>query len=397
MVFQVTHSDFGQERCIIDRRLSVFLVSTLHPIPYPALLILMKSIYKRFKGKRVQSDQKGRRATAGSRGTGAEDESRQSSRPWTKPSTRSTCWDLSEQVLSTLTTAAQFAPVPYLGNVSALVLSIFKAVEGARENQEALGELSRTACDFMSLVSSTYQELHPSTPASDTTPQDQPSFSSDPTLNTHVEQLVKTLQKIDAWIKGVQSRKLVRRLISYKSDLRAIQNFRGQLVEAKDNFKVTRHQLIQEQLSTMHEDVQILLIRSSVLPGVSESYSLLRANITPGGPNIKRDFVNPDALHAENNSQPSSNQGKSSNMDALGSVMNPNEPIVEDSDTFGPATELLAKNALQPDSIQGHIFTLNALGFTASLILREGTRQTFVTREIRRGILPGPHILEKLF
>ncbi|KAJ3718384.1 hypothetical protein C8R42DRAFT_723738 [Lentinula raphanica] len=207
----------------------------------PLTLRVVKSIPRKVKGRFGKSCRGARSSpgNVGSGGTGIADQScgPSTTSPYAKQSTRSTYWDLSEQVLSTLMTAAQVAPVPYLGSLSALALSIFKAVQGAKENQEALGELSKTACDFASFVLSTYQELHPSNTGSDVS-QVQPSFSSDPTLNAHVEQLVKTLQNIDKWIKGVQSRKLVRRLISYKSDLRAIQNFRSHLGEAKDNFKV---------------------------------------------------------------------------------------------------------------------------------------------------------------
>ncbi|KAJ3973464.1 hypothetical protein EV361DRAFT_62313 [Lentinula raphanica] len=141
------------ERCIDDRHSSVFQVfPTLHPIPSPSPLTVMKLIYTKVKGKRVSSGPEGERATAGPGGTGITDRSSQPSRPSAKPSTNSICWDLSEQVLSTLATAAQFAPVPYLDNVSALALSIFKGVQGAKENQEALGELSKTAIQLALLV-----------------------------------------------------------------------------------------------------------------------------------------------------------------------------------------------------------------------------------------------------
>ncbi|KAJ3764309.1 hypothetical protein EV360DRAFT_77577 [Lentinula raphanica] len=215
----------------------------------------MKLIYTKVKGKRVSSGPEGERATAGPGGTGITDRSSQPSRPSAKPSTNSICWDLSEQVLSTLATAAQFAPVPYLDNVSALVLSIFRGVQGAKENQEALGELSKTAIQLALLVSNTYEELHPSNTGSDT-PQVQSSFSSDPTLNTHVEQLVKALQDIDHWIKGVQSRKFVQRLIAYKSDLRVIQNFRVQLRDSMDKFQLQSSITLRSSVSRIasHQD-----------------------------------------------------------------------------------------------------------------------------------------------
>ncbi|KAJ3766629.1 hypothetical protein FB446DRAFT_793922 [Lentinula raphanica] len=110
----------------------------------------MKTIYTRLKGK--ASRRRGGTnslATAGSGGTGtgiANTSCGTPIRPYAKPPTRSSCWDLSEQVLTTLTTAAQFAPVPYLGSLSAVALSIFRAVQGAKDNQEGLGELAKTRC-----------------------------------------------------------------------------------------------------------------------------------------------------------------------------------------------------------------------------------------------------------
>ncbi|KAJ3764308.1 hypothetical protein EV360DRAFT_65609 [Lentinula raphanica] len=121
--------------------------------------------------------------------------------------------------------------------MSAVALSIFKSVQGMKENQEGLGEIAKTACDLASLVMNTYKELHPSNSGSDLS-QDQSSFSSDLALNSHVEELVKTFTNINNWITVVISRKLVIRLISYKSDLREIQRCQNQLRAAMDKFQL---------------------------------------------------------------------------------------------------------------------------------------------------------------
>ncbi|KAJ3771383.1 hypothetical protein FB446DRAFT_704689 [Lentinula raphanica] len=226
----------------------------------------MKSIYTKLKGK--LSRRRGGRnflATAGSGGTGIADTSCGTpSRRYAKPPTRSRCWDLSEQVLS----------------LSAVALSIFRTVQGAKDNQEGLGELAKTACELASSVLQTYNELHPSNTGS-TTSQDRSSFSSDSALNSHVEQLVETFTKIQDWITGMKSRKLVSKLLSYKSDLREIQQFRNQLRDAMDKFQlqssitlrthasqteknnVTRHEQTQERLIIIHEEMQVLIRRNS--------------------------------------------------------------------------------------------------------------------------------------
>ncbi|KAJ3777615.1 hypothetical protein FB446DRAFT_805057 [Lentinula raphanica] len=277
----------------------------------------MKAIFTKLKGKLGQPGLKGRKptGTAGSGGAGIAVKRGcfQLHRTYAKPSFRSTCWDLSDQVLSALNIAAQSAPVPYLATLSTVALSVFKAAQGAKENREALGELSKTACDFASSVLDTYRELHPSNSGSDTS-QDQSSFSSDHALNSHVEQLLKSnIENINDWITRVKTRKLFFRLISYKSDLREIQKFRGQLRDAMDKFQlqssialrtyasqternnVTRHEQTQERLIIIHEEMQILIRRSpptpdptSPIPSSFDSYppSSSTSIITPAGSDI---------------------------------------------------------------------------------------------------------------
>ncbi|KAJ3838854.1 hypothetical protein F5878DRAFT_618277 [Lentinula raphanica] len=283
-------------------------------------------IYTKLKGK-ISRRRGGRSilATAGSGGTGIADTSCGTpSRPFAKPPTRSIGWDLSDQVLTTLTTAAQLAPVPYLSSLSAVALSIFKTVQGAKDNQDGLGELAKTACDLASSVLHTYKELHSSNTGS-TTSQDQSSFSSDSALNGHVEQLVETFTNINDWIIGMKSRKLVSKLLSYKSDLREIQKFRNQLRDAMDKFQlqssitlrtnasqteknnVTRHEQTQERLIIIHEEMQVLIRRNSPISdprtsSISSSSSKLtsHANITPraGGSDTVIEPENPDGVGA---------------------------------------------------------------------------------------------------
>ncbi|KAJ3720614.1 hypothetical protein C8R42DRAFT_643011 [Lentinula raphanica] len=98
----------------------------------------------------------------------------------------------------------KLAPLLYLESLSAVALSIFKAAEGAQENHEGLQELATAVSDLLSVVSNIIQELQR---ANTKIPQHLESaqlFISDPSLDSHVEQLVQTLQKIDVWIKTVQ-------------------------------------------------------------------------------------------------------------------------------------------------------------------------------------------------
>ncbi|KAJ3718386.1 hypothetical protein C8R42DRAFT_711355 [Lentinula raphanica] len=231
----------------------------------------MKAIFTKLNGKLGKSGLKRRKSleTAGSGGAGIAVRSCfQLHRTYAKPSFRSTCWDLSDQVLSALNIAAQSAPVPYLATLSTVALSIFKAAQGAKENREALGELSKTACDFASSVLDTYRELHPSNSGSDTS-QDQSSFSSDHALNSHVEQLLK--------------------LISYKSDLREIQKFRGQLRDAMDKFQLQSSIALRTYASqTERNNNPPTPDPTSPIPSSIDSYppSSSTSIITPAGSDI---------------------------------------------------------------------------------------------------------------
>ncbi|KAJ3834792.1 hypothetical protein F5878DRAFT_664449 [Lentinula raphanica] len=211
----------------------------------------------------------------------------------------SACWDITEQVLRTVVAGAQYAPTPYLGSLSVVALSIFEAVQGAKENQAVLGQLAKVACELVCSVHETYIQLHDFA-----TPQS--SFSSDSTLNAHVEELLNSaLQTIDKWIQGVKSRKYIQKIIASRSDLLVIQEFRDQLKAAMDKFQLRslitirnsvanilsqqhqmekdaadRHNSVRETLATIHEDLQKGSVfggpitqspKSTLLPPVSES------------------------------------------------------------------------------------------------------------------------------
>ncbi|KAJ3777611.1 hypothetical protein FB446DRAFT_121121 [Lentinula raphanica] len=252
-----------------DARPSLNLSSIRYPMP----AILMQSIHRKVKGRFSRSGPKGRSSVGdvGSDGGAGIVDERQFQPPRAHSNTpfRSTCMDVSEHILHALTLAAQSSPVPYLASVSQVALGILTAVQGAKENQEVLAELATTACDLASSVLRTYEELHPSNPDSDTS-QDQPSFSSDATLNNHVDELVKTFEKVGNWITDVKSRNLASRLISYKSDLRQIQKFRDQLKNALEKFQSQSTITLRSYVS------RIALQQARIEKGVADQGILLR-------------------------------------------------------------------------------------------------------------------------
>ncbi|KAE9396777.1 hypothetical protein BT96DRAFT_96875 [Gymnopus androsaceus JB14] len=143
----------------------------------------------------------------------------------------SSAWDISQHVLTTLTNAAQYAPTPYIGTLASVTLSIFTAVQGAKDNKDALKQLASLTYNLTITVTSTYKDIHPSAEHSE-------SFSNDPDLNRHVKELVSKLEEIKDFIENQASRPLLRRVVSSGSDLNIIQDYRDQLRHALDAFSI---------------------------------------------------------------------------------------------------------------------------------------------------------------
>ncbi|KAE9398112.1 hypothetical protein BT96DRAFT_1032531 [Gymnopus androsaceus JB14] len=165
----------------------------------------------------------------------------------------SIAWDVSEHVLRTLNSAAQCAPTPYLGILSVAALNIFNAVQGAKDNKDALNQLASTACNLVYTVSNSYNELHQAHVRVQLQEKSlpTPSLSIDPVLNKQVEGLVDTLREIHFFITNQGSRRLLRRVISSRSDLAVIQDSRDQLRQALDTFQLQSLITIRDTLSRL--------------------------------------------------------------------------------------------------------------------------------------------------
>ncbi|KAJ4470373.1 hypothetical protein C8J55DRAFT_522701 [Lentinula edodes] len=197
--------------------------------------------------------------------------------PRRSSSLASVAWDISEHVLQTLTSAAQYAPTPYLGTLSVVALNIFQAVQGAKENQEVLAQLASMACNLASSITTTYEELHshsssPNADACSTVAQK--LFSSDITLQKQVDELIQILNSIEEWIQDLKNRGKLRKVIASRSDLNAIQEFRDRLKEATEKFQIQslitlrsavaqieqqatkRHEAVRQKLVTIQEHLE---------------------------------------------------------------------------------------------------------------------------------------------
>ncbi|KAJ3718381.1 hypothetical protein C8R42DRAFT_142280 [Lentinula raphanica] len=242
--------------------------------------------------------------------------------------------------------------------MSAVALSILKSVQGAKENQAGLGELAKLACDLASSVLSTYQELHPTNPGSDTS-QDQSLFSSDSVLNSHVEQLVETFRNIDDWITGVKSRKLVFRLISYKSDVREIQRCRNQLRDAMDKFQL----------------LSSITVRSSVARIASQQDKMEKD--TAGQHKLLREIH--EGLHICRS--PMTNLPTTTLTTPISNLENTN---ISHLATTAPHSTILAKIS-KPGSIQGSVFVNSSTGNGTSNMIGENIKDVSNGQNINRG------------
>ncbi|KAJ3846392.1 hypothetical protein EV368DRAFT_89094 [Lentinula lateritia] len=236
--------------------------------------------------------------------------------PRRSSSLASVAWDISEHVLQTLTSAAQYAPTPYLGTLSVVALNIFQAVQGAKENQEVLAQLASMACNLASSITTTYEELHShsSSPNANACSTVAPElFSSDITLQKQVGELIQILKDIEEWIENLKSRGKLRKVIASRSDLNAIQEFRDRLNEATEKFQIQslitlrsavaqlqqeatrRHEAVRQKLVTIQEHLEEnarkpVYVDSPISSEPSSSFSsdrLSRADTTElvGNPN----------------------------------------------------------------------------------------------------------------
>ncbi|KAJ3718388.1 hypothetical protein C8R42DRAFT_723743 [Lentinula raphanica] len=172
---------------------------------------------------------------AGTTGAGGEEKSRfQLFRPSSKTESVSfppTWSDLPEDVLRTLNNALAQSTSSYPGGLSGVALNILNAVQKAKKNQKVLGELATLACNLVSLVLNIFEEPHPD---SHTAQHESPSISSNPTLGAHIEQSFETLRNINTWVRNVNSRTFIRRIVPCRSDLPVILGFQDQLRKSMD-------------------------------------------------------------------------------------------------------------------------------------------------------------------
>ncbi|KAJ7496854.1 hypothetical protein FB451DRAFT_1209003 [Mycena latifolia] len=149
-------------------------------------------------------------------------------------------FDISSTVLATLTTAAQFAPLPFLQEASFLALAILTTVRGAKDNKEAFKSLANDACELVSAIICVYNDMEKD--------GQKPSLG----LKKHVEDLISLLKGINHFAQKHASKGTVYRMVRLTSETAKIQQYRGRLRQALDVFG------LQSSISIHETVVQIL-------------------------------------------------------------------------------------------------------------------------------------------
>jgi len=154
-------------------------------------------------------------------------------------------FDISTTVLATLTTAAQFAPLPFLQQASILALAILTTVRGAKDNKESFKALANDACELVSAIICVYNDM------------EKDGLKPSLNLKQRVDELVSLLQHINQWSQKHVAKSMVARIVALTSDHNKIQQYRSKLRQALDVFglqsSITIHETVVQILTELRE------------------------------------------------------------------------------------------------------------------------------------------------
>ncbi|KAJ7716526.1 hypothetical protein B0H16DRAFT_1741183 [Mycena metata] len=154
-------------------------------------------------------------------------------------------FDISTTVLATLTTAAQFAPLPFLQQASILALAILTTVRSAKDNKETFKALANDACELVSAIICVYNDM------------EKDGLKPSVNLKQRVEDLVSLLQSINQWSQKHAAKSMMARIVSVTSDNNKIQGYRLKLRQALDVFglqsSITIHETVVQILAELRE------------------------------------------------------------------------------------------------------------------------------------------------
>ncbi|GAW08371.1 protein [Lentinula edodes] len=195
--------------------------------------------------------------------------------------------DASSHALGALASAAQYAPTPYLRTLASISLSNLNALQGAKDNKDSLKQLASTIISLSNTVLSTYRGLHPPlrTESSDSDAESK-LFSTDSKLNQQVKDLLSTLIEIKDIVQRQVSRTLIRRVISSRSDLNIVQEYKDRLNQVLEEFTLQSNMILHEPLHRLESKQEELLNSQESVRSTLESFhqDFLRSSASEGGP-----------------------------------------------------------------------------------------------------------------
>ncbi|KAJ7668716.1 hypothetical protein DFH06DRAFT_1294473 [Mycena polygramma] len=151
-------------------------------------------------------------------------------------------FDISATVLATLTTAAEFAPLPFLQQASIFALAILNTVRGAKDNKESFKALANDACELVSAIICVYNDMQRDGQT--------PSLG----LKKHVEELVALLKGINQFAQKHVARSTFQRIVRLQTETAKIQQYRGRLRQALDlQSSISIHETVVQILQELRE------------------------------------------------------------------------------------------------------------------------------------------------
>ncbi|KAG6824789.1 hypothetical protein H0H92_005823 [Tricholoma furcatifolium] len=185
----------------------------------------------------------------------------------TTPTVSDLVLDTTSVIISALVNVAKISSLPYLQGAASFALNITECIQHVRSNKEAFKRLADDACALVYVLHCAHEQA--------TTKTLHPSFLQ------NTKELCQTLNEIDTYVRMHASKRMMLRIIQYKSDPGTIEEFRERLKHSLDIFGVKSSISIHDSLSSLDEKVTDL---QTLVTQISEATRQDPSSMPPGGP-----------------------------------------------------------------------------------------------------------------
>lgn len=148
-----------------------------------------------------------------------------------------TVLEISSFILTTLSDAANFAPVPFLQQAAGLTLGFVQLAQQAKGNKQLFKGLAEDSCRLVYSVAVIYAE------------REREGGQQPDDLNNDVGNLVSTLTSIDKFSRKQASRNFFLRMVFSQRDAESVRDYRERLKHSLDVFWLQSSIRIRENLS----------------------------------------------------------------------------------------------------------------------------------------------------